>query len=409
MIIFYRNTHVAQVSIREYDVKRMLFKFLWRTYNWIQISNEADLKKLHENTNYVLKPDMLFGKRGKRWLLGINLNQTECVKWFHKYYNKAESIDGVDGTLDVFLAEKCVEVSQEYYLSFSQNREWDSIYFSFEGGVNVEENWDSITRITLPVTQNISSKDIAELWITDPELSKLIFELWNFYKTHGFVSLEFNPIAKTKSWELVFLDAVAKVDDCEEFLQKKHWEELIFPNNYGFKENSWERYIRELDTQTWASLKMKILNPKARIWTHFAGGGWSLVMTDSLGSMGLADEIGNYWECSGNPSREFTKEYTKVLLTEMLANEKKGKYLIIAWAIANFTHIDKTFAGIIDALEEYIEAIREQEIIVLVRRGWINEKKWLQILEDACKKLKIPAIITGSDTYMTDILNKIKL
>ena len=93
----------------------------------------------------------------------------------------------------------------------------------------------------------------------------------------------------------------------------------------------------------------------------------------------------------------------------MLKNKIVWKYLIIAGAIANFTHIDSTFQGVIDAFEMYSSEMKEQQVQILVRRWGINEKKWLNILEDACKKLVIPAKITGSDTYMTDILKEIKL
>jgi hypothetical protein len=53
--------------------------------------------------------------------------------------------------------------------------------------------------------------------------------------------------------------------------------------------------------------------------------------------------------------------------------------------------------------------LHTQKVTILVRRGWINEKVGLKILEEACKKLNIPAIITGSDSYMTEILKEIKL
>ena len=56
------------------------------------------------------------------------------------------------------------------------------------------------------------------------------------------------------------------------------------------------------------------------------------------------------------------------LLDAMLENGTRGKYLIIAGAIANFTHIDKTFSGIIDAFREKIEAMRSQDVRILVRR-----------------------------------------
>jgi ATP-citrate lyase beta-subunit len=52
----------------------------------------------------------------------------------------------------------------------------------------------------------------------------------------------------------------------------------------------------------------------------------------------------------------------------MLENKISGKYLIIAGAIANFTDIAITFAGIIDILEEKQEEILEQKIQILIRR-----------------------------------------
>jgi succinyl-CoA synthetase beta subunit len=154
---------------------------------------------------------------------------------------------------------------------------------------------------------------------------------------------------------------------------------------------------------------MKILNPQAKIWTLLAGWWGSLVMTDSLGALGYADEIGNYWELSGNPNRDFTKAYTRTLLEQMLENGIKWKYLIIAWAIANFTDVATTFTGIIDILEEKQEEILDQEIKILIRRWGINEKKGLELISQACQRLGIPCQVADSTQYMTDIIKEIKL
>jgi succinyl-CoA synthetase beta subunit len=93
----------------------------------------------------------------------------------------------------------------------------------------------------------------------------------------------------------------------------------------------------------------------------------------------------------------------------MLANGKIWQYLIIAGAIANFTHIDRTFTGIIDALKTHEQALRDQKITILVRRGGINDKKWLALMAQACKELGIPCAIADGDMYMTDILKNIQL
>lgn len=405
----YNYNTMAQISVREYDVKKMFYDFSWENYTGIQIRTLEDIEKLSEWIKYTIKPDMLFWKRGKRWLLGLNLDKAQCKTWLKKYFKKQENIDGVDGTLDIFMAEEFIGVSQEYYICFSQSRTGDVITYSPQGWIEIEDNWEKTFELTIPMSAELSEENIQKLNIWDNDISQLIQKFWSFYKSHWFVSLECNPIARDSGGKLIMLDAVAKIDDQESYLQKPNWKNMEIPNSYGFQENAGERYIRELDSQTGASLKMKILNPDAKIWTLFAGGGGSLVMTDTLWALGYADEIWNYGECSGNPTREFTYEYTKILLWEMLQNKKSWKYLIIAGAIANFTHIDKTFSGIIDALQENIDELHKQKVTILVRRWWINEKSGLKILKDACEKLKIPAIITGSDTYMTEILKEIKL
>ena len=139
------------------------------------------------------------------------------------------------------------------------------------------------------------------------------------------------------------------------------------------KKTEAEEYIAKLDSQTGASLKLRILNPHGRIWLLTSGGGASVIVADTLGNMGYTDEIGNYGECSGNPDRENTCAYAKTLISSMLANGKSHQYLIIAGAITNFTYIDRTFAGIIDAFTEYRDQMIAQDIHILVRRGGIND------------------------------------
>jgi hypothetical protein len=83
--------------------------------------------------------------------------------------------------------------------------------------------------------------------------------------------------------------------------------------------------------------------------------------------------------------------------------------LIIAWAIANFTQIDKTFIWIIDVLKEKHEEIKKQNIKILVRRWGINDKKWIELLKNACNELWLNCDLADSNTYMTDILREINL
>ena len=49
-----------------------------------------------------------------------------------------------------------------------------------------------------------------------------------------------------------------------------------------------QAFIAALDEKTGASLKLTVLNPKARVWTMVAGGGASVIYSDTICDMGFA-------------------------------------------------------------------------------------------------------------------------
>lgn len=46
-------------------------------------------------------------------------------------------------------------------------------------------------------------------------------------------------------------------------------------------------------------MKLTILNKKGRIWTMVAGGGASVIYSDTICDLGGANELANYGEYSG--------------------------------------------------------------------------------------------------------------
>ena len=75
-----------------------------------------------------------------------------------------------------------------------------------------------------------------------------------------------------------------------------------------------------------------------------AGGGASVIYSDTICDMGFAAELANYGEYSGAPSEQQTYEYAKTVLS-LIVKEKHpdGKILIIGGGIANFTNVAATF------------------------------------------------------------------
>lgn len=401
---------MAQVGIREYDAKAMFSKYTNTKYSWIKVTKVSDIKKLDDNKKYVIKPDKLFWKRWKLWLIWVNLDKREVKKWLEKNIQKEIEISGIKWILDVFLVEEFVPHNEEYYISFEWKRDWDYINFSEVWWIDVEENWEKVKTIKVNVLKELTDSDLNNLWIKSKKVKEIITSLFTYFRAYHFTYLEVNPFCFNKNnWELVLIDMVWKIDDSAHYLMKWKWDNLEIPTAWWFKESKSEKYIRELDEKTGASLKLKILNPEGKIWTLLAWWWWSLVFTDTLSHLWFTQEIATYWELSWDPDKYNTREYTKTLLNEMLSNWKIWKYLIIWWAIANFTKIDKTFSWIIDVLEEKKSDLLDQKVKILVRRWWINDKKWLKMIEKACKNMWIPIKIADSNDYMTNILNEINI
>ena len=108
---------------------------------------------------------------------------------------------------------------------------------------------------------------------------------------------------KKKYPGIYILDLAAKLDSTAEFQCHSIWSGVVdFPPPFGHTATKEEKYVSELDERTGSSLKLTVLNPKARVWTMVAGGGASVIYADTVADLGGADELGNYGEYSGAPT-----------------------------------------------------------------------------------------------------------
>jgi ATP-citrate lyase beta-subunit len=418
---------MAQRAIREYDGKRLLRKYWHKYFEGIQaydgriilIDSKTDINKLPEKHPWlkteklVVKPDQLFGKRGKHKLILLNAKFEEAKKWIKERMNKEFTLDKVKDKLSHFLLEPFVphEQNKEYYVAITSHRNYDKIHFSLKGGVDIEDLWSEVKTAKVPVLSNIEDIAIEEKILKNvPEkeketLWKFIKGLFTFYSNLGFTYLELNPFVIIDNKKVVPLDLVARIDDAAKFLYEKKWDGLEFPAPFGMKLTSEERFIRELDEKSGASLKLAILNPKGRIWTLVAGGGASIIYADTIADLGFGKELGNYGEYSGDPSEEETYLYTKTILKLMLKEkDPRGKILIIGGAIANFTDVAATFKGIIRALEEYKKELKERKVKIYVRRGGPNYKEGLKLMSEVGEKLGLSIKVFGPEMHMTSII-----
>ncbi|MDO9576543.1 MAG: ATP citrate lyase citrate-binding domain-containing protein [Candidatus Cloacimonadales bacterium] len=421
---------MAQKGIREFDAKRMMAKALPEFSNGkirfeaaqVLIGANTDLQKLEQENPWlkagklVAKPDQLFGKRGLNNLLFVNKTWPEVQKWIAERMNKTVTIKQTTGVttgkLNQFLVEKFIPHEDEYYLAITTHRENDTIHFSTKGGVNIEEVWDSVVTLEIPILKEIEEMDVAgflpeELGAKKEIVAEFIIALYKMLVKYHFVYLELNPFTFVNGVP-VALDAVAKVDDYASYQCAQYWGELKFPSPFGLEKTPEEERVDELDERTGASLKLTILNPAGRIWNLVAGGGASVIYADTVVDLGYTKELANYGEYSGDPSQELTYAYTKTvldLMTRQKDPEGRPKYLLIGGGIANFTDVAKTFTGIVQAIKEYQQKLKETNVKIYVRRGGPNYVEGLNIMKDLGTKLGIPIEVYGPETHMTKIVS----
>jgi ATP citrate (pro-S)-lyase len=276
------------------------------------------------------------------------------------------------------------------------------------------------SRLSVPIGDGVSAEAVTAALLANvpasrrEQLSVFIASLLAMYADAQFAYLEINPLVMTgdvggAKAAIVPLDLAAKVDEAGAFLASAKWGDMVFPPPFGRLPEPEEALIREMDGKTGASLKLTLLNRNGRIWTMVAGGGASVAYADTISDMGYGHELANYGEYSGAPSEGQTYEYAKTILKLLLAaaptsESEIGKLLIVGGGIANFTDVAKTFTGIIKALKEFAQPLRDGKVTIWVRRGGPNYHEGLRAIRETGVDLGIPIHVYGPDTHITAIV-----
>ena len=164
---------MARRKIREYDSKRLLAKYLSELsgtnikHKSVQATAGTNLENLAKNQypwlaeeKLVVKPDMLFGKRGKHNLVLLNANLHDAQKFINEKLGTEIEIGGVKGHITHFIIEPFIPHNEEYYLSIISTRYGSIIHISATGGMDVEENWDKMAHINVPIDKSIQDVNL---------------------------------------------------------------------------------------------------------------------------------------------------------------------------------------------------------------------------------------------------------
>uniref|UniRef100_A0A0D6R3P5 ATP citrate synthase n=1 Tax=Araucaria cunninghamii TaxID=56994 RepID=A0A0D6R3P5_ARACU len=411
---------MARKKIREYDSKRVLKEHLKRLTGMqldiksAQVTESTDFNELADrepwlsSTRLVVKPDMLFGKRGKSGLVALNLDLAQVISFVKERLGKEVEMGGAKAPITTFIVEPFVPHDAEFYISIMSERLGSTISFSECGGIEIEENWDKVKTIFVPTERSLTSDLCAPLIATLPleirgKIEAFIKGVFNVFRDLDFTFLEMNPFTLVNG-EPYPLDMRGELDDTAAFKNFKKWGNIEFPMPFGRVMSLAESAIHSMDEKTSASLKFTILNPKGRIWTMVAGGGASVIYADTVGDLGFANELGNYAEYSGAPNEDEVLQYARVLIDCATANpDGRKRALVIGGGIANFTDVSATFSGIIRALREKESKLKAARMNVYVRRGGPNYQNGLAKMRALSEEIGVPFEVYGPEASMTGI------
>lgn len=411
---------MARKKIREYDSKRLLKEHLKRLAGMqldiksAQVTESTDFNELADreawlsSTKLVVKPDMLFGKRGKSGLVALNLDLAQVASFVKERLGKEIEMGGAKAPITTFIVEPFVPHNAEYYISIVSDRLGSTISFSECGGIEIEENWDKVKTVFVPTEKPLTSESCAPLIATLPleirgKIEAFIMGTFDVFQDLDFTFLEMNPFTLVNG-EAYPLDMRGELDDTAAFKNFKKWGNIEFPMPFGRVMSPSESAIHAMDEKTSSSLKFTILNPKGRIWTMVAGGGASVIYADTVGDLGFANELGNYAEYSGAPNEDEVLQYARVLIDCATASpDGRKRALVIGGGIANFTDVAATFNGIIRALREKESKLKAARMQVYVRRGGPNYQNGLAKMRALGNEMGVPFEVYGPEASMTGI------
>jgi len=345
----------------------------------------------------VVKAHEAIGSRMKLGLVKVGLDLDTAKRAAAEMFGRM--VGGMAIT-QVILSEQ-IPHEKEYYLAVKSTRDGAELLMG-PGGIDVEAHWDQISAIAIPVGVEPTGDQIENLAKEaefPPHLIEKIadfaLKLYQCYDQEDGSYIEINPLVVRESdGALVALDAVTMVDADARF-RHPDWN-FTFASEFGRPYTEAERAIMEIDSRIKGSVKF-IEIPGGDTALLPAGGGASVYYSDAV--LAVGGTLANYAEYSGDPP-----DWAVEALTERVCALKGIKRIIVGGAIANFTNVKKTFAGIIAGFRKAKADGRLDGVAIWVRRGGPFEKEGLAAM-GALTSEGFNIHVYDRYTPLTDIVN----
>lgn len=338
-----------------------------------QLDHLATANKWMHDGRLVAKAHEAIGSRMKLGLVKVDLDLKGAIAATKKILGHKV---GTMAISQVIISEM-VPHEVEYYLAVRSTREGADILMADFGGIEVESRWGDIKRTSVEVGDIPSMEQLEKLareaGFKDGlagKVAQFAKKLFDCYEQEDGQYLEINPLSVTAGGDLIALDMVTMLDADARF-RHPDWN-FNFASEFGRPYTEDETAIMEIDSRIKGSVKF-IEIPGGNIALLPAGGGASVYYADAIVAQG--GKIANYAEYSGDP-----QDWAVEALTERVASLPDIKHIIVGGAIANFTNVKKTFAGIIAGFRNVRAKGRLKDVNIWVRRGGPFEKEGLEAM-----------------------------
>jgi ATP-citrate lyase beta-subunit len=363
-----------------------------------RLSQLGEANKWLRESKLVVKAHEAIGGRYKLGLVKLGLNLDEALD------ASREMIGKKIGTAEIrqVIVAEMLDHDEEYYLSISSNKDGSELLLSNRGGVDIEDNWDTVKRMFIPIDETPNIEKLTEHALSAgftgeiaERVGKIASRLILCFDNEDAQSIEINPLVIRKSdMRFAALDAVMNID----------WDARFRHADWDFKPVSEigrpftlaEQQIMDIDSRIKGSVKF-VEVPGGEIALLTAGGGASVFYADAVVARG--GTIANYAEYSGDPP-----DWAVEALTETICRLPNIKHIIVGGAIANFTDVKATFNGIINGFRESRSRGYLEDVKIWVRRGGPNEAQGLAAIRQL-KEEGFDIHVYDRSMPMTDIVD----
>lgn len=354
--------------ILEYEGKNLFRKYRLPLVKseLVQSAEEAANVSTQFSFPVVVKAQVLSGGRGKRGLIQIANNSEEVVQ-------KAKEILAKDDhgkPVTHLLIEQGADIEKELFVSMLFDRSTFNrmILFSIEGGVEIEtlakERPEAIEKFYVPFGEEAYPYQfvagLANKGLTSKQkikVAQIIATLANMMHTEDLTLAEINPLAITKSGDVLVLDSKIVTDDNAVYRHPERTEYL----------SETLRYTKEEAEAKKADLAYVDLGGEISMLS--VGAGLGMITADLIQEFGGTPK--NFLDAGGGASAEKIETSLRIMIGT------KPKSILIN-TFGGITRMDEVANGIVSVMKKI-----ETDIPMIFRMSGTNVKEGLQILKEA--------------------------